>query len=616
MWSTMRISNVLARQQIQPASLLSAALLAVASALVVALLASLVFALGVRLLYIDRALPGVSSGDLRLSGLSRAQIETALGERLTYGFAGRIVMRDGQQVWTAAPGELGVVIDIPTMADRALAVGRQGSIVERVEEQFKAWTNGRYVSPIVIFDQRAGLAYMERLALHIDRSTVEADLQVQGLEIAVRPGQIGRSLDRSASLQALIPAVSKMHDVDLPLVVIERPPSILDPSRDAEIARQILSQPLRLIAEGAEPLLVEPEQLAAWLQFHHVEDAGGARFESQLDPGALAALLEPLAPDLERRPENARFIFNDDTRQLDLLTEAVIGRQLNIPITIEAVQHGLVAGQHQIAMAFDTTDPAVKSDATAAELGITENVVTASTYFAGSSPERIQNIKTAAGVFHGLLVAPGETVSMAQELGDISLDNGYAEALIIFGGRTINGVGGGVCQVSTTLFRAAFFGGYPIVERYPHAYQVSYYTQGPNSPGAGLDATVFVPLVDFRFTNDTPYWLLMETYMYGTQLMWKFYSTSDGRTVRWNSELSNEVDPPEPLYKENEDLPRGELKKVDWAAKGLDVVVYRTVSRGGEVLHQDSIRTHYLPWREIWEYGPGTKLPDDAEIED
>ena len=168
--------------------------------------------------------------------------------------------------------------------------------------------------------------------------------------------------------------------------------------------------------------------------------------------------------------------------------------------------------------------------ATASDLGITELVHEESSYFFGSSSARIHNIEVAAGEFHGLLIAPGQTFSMAASMGDVSLDAGYTEALIIFDGRTIEGVGGGVCQVSTTLFRAAFFAGFPIVERHPHAYRVSYYekTAGnrrdPNL--AGLDATVYVPIVDLKFTNDTPYWLLMETYVNrsASRITWKFYS--------------------------------------------------------------------------------------------
>ncbi len=207
---------------------------------------------------------------------------------------------------------------------------------------------------------------------------------------------------------------------------------------------------------------------------------------------------------------------------------------------------------------------------------------------------------------------------MADILGDISLDKGYEEALIIYGDRTIKGVGGGVCQVSTTLFRAAFFGGYQIDERNPHAYRVLYYEQGPSSPGPGLDATVFVPLVDFKFTNDSENWLLLETYLYGNrQLLWKFYSGSDGRTVEWTSSGPRNVkEAPEPLYKKNEEFEKGEIEQVDFEADGMDVTVTRTVRRGGQVLHDDTFKTHYLPWRAIYEYGPGTDLPDDAKTEE
>jgi len=203
---------------------------------------------------------------------------------------------------------------------------------------------------------------------------------------------------------------------------------------------------------------------------------------------------------------------------------------------------------------------------------------------------------------------------MASQLTDISLENGYAEALIIVGGETVKGVGGGVCQVSTTLFRTAFFGGFPIVERHAHAYRVGYYEQrsngGRDSNLAGLDATVYVPLVDFKFTNDTPYWLLMETYLRGYTLTWKFYSTSDGRSVEWDtSGVTNVQPPPEPLYRENPELSAGTIKQVDWAVEGASVFVTRNVYRGGALYFNDSFTTHYIPWQAIYEYGPGTDVP-------
>ena len=127
---------------------------------------------------------------------------------------------------------------------------------------------------------------------------------------------------------------------------------------------------------------------------------------------------------------------------------------------------------------------------------------------------------------------------------------------------------------------------------------------------AGLDATVFVPIVDFKFVNDTPYWLLMETYVNGYSLTWKFYSTSDGRSVDWTTTgTTNTVPPPEPVYRENPDLAKGEIRQVDWAAEGADVSITRTVSRNGSVYFSDQINTHYEAWADVFEYGPGTDVP-------
>jgi vancomycin resistance protein YoaR len=320
---------------------------------------------------------------------------------------------------------------------------------------------------------------------------------------------------------------------------------------------------------------------------------------------------------------DARMIFNDETRELEVIQSAVIGRGLDVEATVATIQSSLAKGGHEIAVRFEERKPLVTDDLTAAEAGITELVSSQTSYFFGSSAARIQNIQTASSRFHGVMVAPGQTFSMAEVLGDISLDSGYAEAWIIYGDRTIKGVGGGVCQVSTTLFRNVFFGGFPVAERHSHAYRVYYYelTSGnwQDSSLAGLDATVYVPLVDFKFTNDTPYWLLMETYVNpgGRSLTWKFYSTSDGREVEWHTTgLRNREEPPDPLYTENPSLSKGEIKQVDWAVEGADVTVTRLVYRNGETYLEDAFHTHYVPWRAVYEYGPGTEGIPTPEAED
>jgi vancomycin resistance protein YoaR len=574
----------------------------------------LVAACGSRLVFAREALPGVQAAGVDLGGLDRQQVELAVAQALTYPQTGTIVLRDGASYWTARPAELGVAIDAADMAEQALSVGRGQGLFGNLSRQLAAWSRGAAIAPRVRFDQQIAADYLAALATLIDRPTIEAGLSLNGLEVVARPGQIGRQLDIPATLAALQPAFEQMHDAQVELIVAERPPLVLDVSGQAALAQEILSRPLALTADEGERWAFEPAQLAAMLRF---QLAPGGGYEVRLDRAGLLAFLEPLAPELTRDPQNARFIFNDDTRQLDLLQAAVVGRELDLEASLNAIQAGVSTGQHEIPLVFQLEPPAAGNEATAAELGITGAVSVVSTYFAGSSPERIRNITTASGAFHGLLIAPGETLSMAAVLGDISLDKGYAEALIIYGDRTIKGVGGGVCQVSTTLFRTALYGGYAIDERHPHAYRVGYYEQVRGSPGPGFDATVFVPLVDFKFTNDTPYWLLSETYVYGTQLLWKFYSTSDGRQVQISpAQVSGIIEAPEPLYKENPDLPEGKIEQVDFEADGMDVVFMRTVSLNGQVLHHDTFKTHYLPWQAIYEYGPGTELPEGALTEE
>ena len=594
---------------------LTRALLAIFAASLVLFTGFALFLLGTRLFLFNRTLPGIHLQEVNLSGMSQEEIIAALDPVLTYPEDGAVVLMDADRTWMAKPAELGVSIDLHKIAGNALAVGRQGTLFERLQHQVDAWYRGDAITPVVLFDQVVGAFYLQAIATVVDQPMIEPAIQIEGTQVLVSPGQIGRSVDVRGTLDALKEPFGSMHDAVIPVVIEETHPIVLDASSAAESARRILAEPLRITAEGAEDLLLEPSELAPMIRFEVQGDAADSSYAVQLDPELLAAILAPRIAELERKPENARFIFNDKTRELDLLQPEVIGRNLDIAASIETINAGLSEGLHAIELTFEYEEPLVGSEATAQELGISEDVSIVSTYFPGSSSERIQNIKTASSVFYGLLIPPGETLSMADALGDISLDNGYAEALIIYGDRTIKGVGGGVCQVSTTLFRAVFFGGYEIVERHPHAYRVGYYEGGPGSPGPGLDATVFVPLVDFKFRNDTPYWLLMETYIYGNQLLWKFYSTSDGRTVQWSSHESNKVDAPKPLYKENPELDKDEIKKIDYEADGLDVVVYRTVSRDGEAIHKDTIKTHYLPWRAMYEFGPGSDLPNNIEVE-
>jgi vancomycin resistance protein YoaR len=610
----------------RPIDLIPQILTAIIGGLIIFTVLLVAVVIGFNISFAGKIYPGVSVAGVDLSGMEPAEAASLLEKRLEFPSQGKILFRDGEKIWLTTPSQVGFYLNPQTTASAAYQYGRNGGPPTRLFDQFKSWYLGTSLPPMYVFDENTAQVYLENIAPQTDIQKVEASLSVDGVEVVVRPGQIGRHLNIPATLEDLREQLQTMRDSEIQLVIDEYSPVILNVEEQAEIARQILSQPLKLTVPDSQesdpgPWTFEPDALAQMITIERIKDPEGERYQVGLQANGLSSFLEGIAPQLALDRQSARFIFNDETRQLEVIEPAVIGRSLNVTGTVEAINQKLLAGDHKIPLDLEHTAPQVGDDATAEQLGISELVSSHTSYFYGSSAERIQNITTAAGQYHGVLVAPGATFSMGEELGDVSLDNGYAEALIIYGNRTIQGVGGGVCQVSTTFFRTVFFGGYSVVERYPHAYRVGYYELkadgGYNTSLAGLDATVYTPLVDFKFTNDTPNWLLMETYVNqaARTLTWKFYSTSDGRTVEWHTTgLKNKVDPPDPLYVENPDLAKGEIVQVDWAVEGADVTITRSVNRNGETLFKDTFTTHYMPWRAVHEYGPGTKgMPPKEE---
>lgn len=582
----------------------------------------IVWVLGYQLIYAGKIFPGVSVGGVDVSGLSPNEAALKLSQTLSYPITGKILFRDGEKVWVASPSELGMVFDPTASALAAYDYGRKGGLFVALTGQINSRGLGADVAPVVLFDQRVAYNYLQNIGLQVNQSVVEASLIVEGTNVIAQSGQYGRALNLDATLIYLGAQLQTFRDGEVPLVIQETAPKLLDVSSQADAARRILSAPLVLTVpnyrEGDPgPWTYDVPVLANMMSVNIVDVNGVPQMQVGLDPVAMRNSLADLKIYVDRIPQNARFVFDDATGQLQPISASAVGRVMDVEASIIAVNEALLRGEHTVNLVLAEELPSVQDTATGSELGIVELVAQQTTYFYGSSAARIQNIEAAAANFHGVLVAPGEVFSMGNYMSDVSLENGYAEALIIYGGRTIKGVGGGVCQVSTTLFRTVFLAGFPVIERYSHAYRVSYYEMDAsgsvNTNYAGLDATVYFPLVDFKFKNDTPYWMLMETYVNpaARTITWKIYSTSDGRSVTWNTTGPvNIVEPPEPVFEENFELEHNEIKQIDYAAEGADVTVTRTVWRDGLVYFTDQFVTHYEPWAAICQYGPGTENPD------
>lgn len=319
---------------------------------------------------------------------------------------------------------------------------------------------------------------------------------------------------------------------------------------------------------------------------------------------AVKTVLQTLSDDINIPYQDALFRFSGG--KVISFKPSKNGRAVNEQKTLQliddAMQKAAAGGATDIIISIpvDTTVPTSKTT-DVNNFGIKELIGRGYSQFSGSIPGRIHNVALAAAKLNGVLIKPGETFSFNQTVGDISAATGYQSAYIIKDGRTVLGDGGGVCQVSTTLFRAALNAGLPIVERHEHSYRVHYYEDGGFK--AGLDATVFDPTDDFKIKNDTPNYILIQT-MTDTDnlnLTFELYGTSDGRKAEiFNHNVWGSTPPPPDLYQDDPTLPKGVVRQVDFAAWGAKASFQYKVMRDGKTVNEQTFTSNYRPWQAVF----------------
>lgn len=291
------------------------------------------------------------------------------------------------------------------------------------------------------------------------------------------------------------------------------------------------------------------------------------------------------------------FVLSRDGQDIDM--DALIQRvNQYVPLLLAADKK-----QHiTIPIPIKTLHPKITTEQVN-NLGIKELIGTGTSLFQHSIPSRIYNVELAASRLNGVVVKPNEEFSFAKALGDVSAYTGYQQAYVISGGHTVLGDGGGVCQVSTTMFRAILNAGLPITERHAHDYRVGYYEEdGP----PGIDATVYVPSVDLKFKNTTGHNILIQTVVDPSvlRLTFYFYGTKDGREVTMTTPVvSNETPAPAPLYQDDPTLPKGTIKQIDFSANGAHVSFDRIVRQNGKEIINETFVSNYRPWQAVYLVG-------------
>lgn len=314
-----------------------------------------------------------------------------------------------------------------------------------------------------------------------------------------------------------------------------------------------------------------------------------------------------LAGSINREPQNSVFVFEDGrVKEFTPSKDGITLDQSKMANDIVNTLMALEQAQDQINISAPVVaqKPQI-NNSEVNNLGINELIGRGASTFRGSISSRIHNVNLAAKRISGNLVAPGQTFSFNTALGDVSKLTGYKEAYIIQDGKTVLGDGGGVCQVSTTLFRAALNAGLNIVERRGHSYRVGYYEQGSDP---GIDATVYSPTTDFKIINDTPNHILIQAIVdiKAYSLVFEIYGTTDGRIATITKPVMTNVSaPPEDVYVDDPTLPAGQIKQVEYKAWGGRSSFKYEVKIGDEVLHQKTFVTNYRPWGAVFMRGTG-----------
>ncbi|MFZ5438327.1 MAG: VanW family protein [Patescibacteria group bacterium] len=310
---------------------------------------------------------------------------------------------------------------------------------------------------------------------------------------------------------------------------------------------------------------------------------------------------------LDRPAQNAEFEFDKQTFKVTKFKPHKEGLVLDQAKTVAMIKQTITDLLSQTSETTTTTSITQEFPITASppdvsladtnNLGIAERIGFGDSYYAHSIPSRIHNVALTAQKINYSIVPPGKEFSFNKALGEVSALTGYKPAYVIKDGQTVLGDGGGVCQVSTTLFRSLLDAGLNITLRLPHSYRVSYY-ELDNNPG--FDATVYDGNVDLRFINDTNNYVLIYTEADSQNLYMKveLYGTSDGRTTEITNYKSWDFrEPLPPVYVPDPSLPTGQTKQIDWAASGIKAQFTHTVKdKNGEIIRQKTYYSNYRPW--------------------
>ncbi|MHB8631828.1 MAG: VanW family protein [Candidatus Limnocylindria bacterium] len=557
--------------------------------------------LGADAAFADRVLPRVTVAGIDAGALSPAELRGRLEAEAARPWAAATVTVHGPEglAWSSTNAALTIAPDIDRAVADAMAYGHSGSLQQRVA----AWINALRGHAGVPLAMRADAApvdgWVGAIAAAVDRAATDGAMVATFHGVELTPAVIGREIDAAALRRALL-APDTLGDRAIALRVHQTYPAV-DPSglRDAAAKARAATTALQITAggrtvsedaAGLATLLIIDRRPAAPGEADALPAGASAPamryvYRVRFDESRVARWVSRIAALLDHPAKNATYaVRSDGSLAVVASADGVKIDQPRLASDVMAQLFVPVAAPREITPVFVTDTPTFTTDQARRYAPQMTQVGTFTTTYPASAA-RHANITLGAMQLNDVVVAPGEAFSFWAMLGPVTVGRGYTFAGAIINNRSDeNVIGGGLCQVSTTLFNAVARAGYEILERHAHGYYIDRYP-------LGFDAAVFEPGVDFRWRNDTAYPVLIKAYPYAAALRFDLISVPTGRRVVIGAPVQWALTDPAPDQPADPAYPPGAV------VQGRDVSRSWTVWQGDTVVHDQTFASQYAP---VW----------------
>jgi vancomycin resistance protein YoaR len=536
-------------------------------------------------IYYNKVHAGVSVEGIDLGGKSQDEAIASINEMVDQTRSNPITLTAGTRTWDLMPDDAGTSMDVAGAVKAAMAVSRAQGFFSDIGTRFKLYFNKRDLPLDGSVDRTKLDAYLGDVAKELDIAPVNAGLAIEGSTIRVIEGVNGRIVDRATLADKLAELLLTRHSttVEIPLVVKE-PDVKAEDNREAQIqAETMIGSPI-VLTYGDKKWSISPDQIAEYMGFRSEMRNGVSTLVPFMATEKMQPFLATIAPEVVKEPKDASFKLENGKPQV---VPGEDGEQLDPEATADAITEiSLRPTDRTLSVALMLKEP----DFTTAEAeswGIKDKLSSYNTKYTGV-PNRRVNVRITTQYATNVFLAPGEEYNFDKQIGPRTAARGYMLAPGITGPNTLEDVlGGGICQVSTTMFNTVILAGLQVTERHNHSIYIDHYPKG-------RDATVTGGGKNLRFKNNTDHYIWIVGSSTGTSTTISIYGTYDGRKSQitvgnfYNVRGASTVTVTDPK------LLTGKTVVVDKGQTGKALKTHYVVTRNGEVLI-DKIFTSVWP---------------------